>query len=297
MVSRRVFLLGALGTAVLAGTGSYIAIEDDVLPGRIRLAELVGTCDVDARPPSGSVGPIKTGTFTSAARRRDVGWSLALPPGQTSPIDLPFVLVLHGRGGDHTTAFDQLGLHRFLAAHVQAGGAPFALASVDGGDGYWHPRVNGDDPLLMLATEFVPMLATLGVRTASVGVLGWSMGGYGALLLARQAHRGDLHGVTVAAAAAGSPALFGSFRHSAKGAFDDAADFATYGTLADQPDVGATPLYVACGTDDAFTTETKRYRANVSPTPAGRIGRGCHTDGYWRSLAADQITFLAAHLP
>ena len=161
MVSRRAFLLGALGTAVLASTGSYIAIEDDVLPGRIRLAELVGTCDVDAPPPSGSVGTIKTGTFMSAARHRDVGWSLALPPGRTSAADLPVVLVLHGRGGDHTTGFEQLGLHRFLAAHTQAGGVPFALAAVDGGDGYWHPRANGDDPLRMLGTEFVPMLATL----------------------------------------------------------------------------------------------------------------------------------------
>jgi S-formylglutathione hydrolase FrmB len=296
MVSRRVFLLGALGTAVLAGTGSFIAIEDDVLPGRIRLAELAGTCDVDAQPPSGPVGTIKTGTFRSTARHRDVGWSLALPPSRSSASDLPVVLVLHGRGGDHTTGFAQLGLHRFLAAHIQADGAPFALAAADGGDGYWHPRANGDDPLLMLTTEFVPMLANFGLRTASVGVLGWSMGGYGALLLARQAHRGDVSGVTIAAAAASSPALFTSYRNSAPGAFDNAADFAACGTLAEQPDVGTTPLYVACGTDDAFTNETRRYRANVSPTPSGRVGRGCHTDGYWRSLAAEQITFLAAHL-
>jgi hypothetical protein len=296
MLSRRTFLLGAVGTVVLAGAGSFVAIEDDVLPGRIRLAELVGTCDVDAQPPSGSVGVVKTGTFTSAARQRDVGWSVALPPGHTSGRDLPVVLVLHGRGGDHTTGFEQLGLHRFVAAHVQAGGAPFALAAADGGDGYWHPRANGDDPLLMLTTEFVPMLATLGLRTASVGALGWSMGGYGALLLARQAHRDSSHGVAINAAAAGSPALFRSFGHSANGAFDNAADFAAYGTLADHPDVGTTPLYVACGNDDAFTNETKRYRTNVSPRPAGRVGRGCHTDGYWRSLAADQIRFLAAHL-
>jgi pimeloyl-ACP methyl ester carboxylesterase len=157
-------------------------------------------------------------------------------------------------------------------------------------------RARGDDPLLMLTTEFVPMLATFGLRTASVGVLGWSMGGYGALLLARQAHRDLLHGVTIAAAAAGSPALFGSYRTSAPGAFEDEADFAAYGTLAAEPDVGMTPLYVACGTDDAFTNQTRRYRGNVSPTPSGRLGSGCHTDGYWRSLAAQQISFLAAHL-
>jgi pimeloyl-ACP methyl ester carboxylesterase len=296
MVSRRAFLLGALGAAVLAGTGSIVAIEDDVLPGRIRLAELVGSCDVDAPLPTGPLGTIKAGSFTSAARHRDVGWALALPPGRSSASGLPVVLVLHGRGGNHTTGFAQLGLHRFLAAHVEAGGAPFALAAADGGDGYWHPRKLGDDPLRMLTAEFVPMLGTLGLRTASVGLLGWSMGGYGALLLARQAHRGQAHGITIDAAAAGSPALFASFRESAQGAFDDSADFATYGTLAEQPDVGTTPLYVACGTDDAFTNETRRYRANVSQTPSGGVGKGCHTDGYWRSLAAAQVAFLGAHL-
>lgn len=296
MVSRRAFLLGALGAAVLAGAGSFVAIEDDVLPGRIRLAELVGACDVDTPLPTTPAGTIKSGTFTSAARHRDVGWSLALPPGYASASGLPVVLVLHGRGGNHTTGFAQLGLHRFLAAHVQAGGAPFALAAVDGGDGYWHPRASGDDPLLMLTTEFVPMVATLGLRTASVGVLGWSMGGYGALLLAREGHRGSLQGATIAATAVGSPALFASYGGSAPGAFDDAADFAKYGTLAQQPDVGTTPLYVACGSDDGFTNETRRYRANVSPTPSGGVGKGCHTNGYWRSLAAQQITFLGSHL-
>ena len=296
MVSRRTLLLGALGTAVLAGTGSFVAIEDDVVPGRIRLAGLVGSCNVDAQPPSGSVGTIKSGSFASKARHRNVGWSLALPPGHESASGLPVVLVLHGRGGNHTTGFAQLGLHRFLAAHVRSGGAPFALAAADGGDGYWHPRASGDDPLVMLTTEFVPMLATFGLSTARVGVLGWSMGGYGALLLARQGHRGSLSGVTIAASAVGSPALFSSYRQSAAGAFDDAADFATYGALAQQPDVGPTPLYVACGADDAFTNLTKRYRANVSPTPSGGVGKGCHTEGYWRSLAAQQISFLSSHL-
>jgi pimeloyl-ACP methyl ester carboxylesterase len=296
MVSRRTLLLGALGTAVLAGTGSVVAIEDGVLPGRVRLAQLTGACDVDASIPTTPPGIVKTGTFSSAARHREVGWSLALPPGVANARGLPVVLVLHGRGGDHTTGFVRLGLHRFLAAHVQSGGRPFALASADGGDVYWHPRTSGDDPLTMLTAEFTAILRTMGLNTRRVGVLGWSMGGFGALLLARQAHRGSLPGLSVAAAAAGSPALFSSYRTSASGAFDGKADFAAYGRLAAEPDVGTTPLYVACGTDDAFTNETKRYRANVIPRPGGDIANGCHTDGYWRTLAAAQLRFLAAHL-
>ena len=299
MVSRRTFLLGVVGGALLAGTGSVLAIEEGVLPGRLRLADLAGACDVDAAPPIGAVGNITSGRFTSSARGRDVGWSLALPPGH-SAAGLPVALVLHGHGGDHSTGFAQLKLHEFLAAYVRTGGRPFALAAADGGNGYWHPRDDDDDPLGMLSNEFLPMLHRLGLRTDAVGAIGWSMGGYGALLLAREAHRGTLtHApprTNVAAAAASSPALFASYASSAGGAFDNAADFARYGDLATDPDVGATPLYVACGADDAFTLQTKRYRAHASPSPAGDISKGCHTNGYWRSVAAAQISFIGSHL-
>jgi hypothetical protein len=301
MVSRRTFLLGALGTAVLAVGGSVVAIEDGVLPGHTRLAELTGACDVDAVPAAGLAGTITSGRFASAARGRDVGWSLALPPGHNAA-GLRVALVLHGRGGDHSTGFTQLKLHQFLAAYVRAGGRPFALAAVDGGDGYWHPRSSGDDPLRMVTQEFLPVLDGLGLRTDAIGVLGWSMGGYGALLFAREANRGTLPGVgasgstTAVAAAASSPALFASYHASASGAFDNAADFARYGELGNDPDVGKTALYVGCGATDAFTGETRRYRANASPLPAGGISKGCHTDGYWRSVAAAQIRFMGSHL-
>jgi putative esterase len=309
VVSRRTFLLGAVGTAVLAATGSVIAIEDDVLPGRIRLAETLGACNVDAVPPSVAVGRVTNGHFMSSARHREVGWSLALPPGHDDPPGLPVALVLHGRGGDHTTAFTDLKLQNFLAEYVRTGGTPFALAAADGGDGYWHPRSDGDDSLGMLGNEFLPMLGSLGLRTDAIGAVGWSMGGYGALLLAREAHRGTFTGISptgtspastrrarVVAAAASSPALFASYASSASGAFDNATDFARYGDLASEPDAGSTALFVACGVDDAFTQETKRYRAHASPTPAGDISKGCHTDGYWRSVAAAQISFVGRHL-
>lgn len=290
MVARRTLLLGGLSTAVLAAAGGYAAVDDGLLPGRVRLAELTGRCDVDATPPR-TGAHVESGTFASVARSQRVGWSLAIPPGVNAD-GLPPAIVLHGRGGNHATAFEQLRLHDFLAVHVRSGGRPFALASADGGDTYWHPRRSGDDPIAMLTREFLPLLEKRGLRTDHVAVTGWSMGGYGALLLARESHRGNLDAVRVVGAAAASPALFASYRASAPGAFDNEADFAKYGDLCARPDVGDTRLFVACGADDAFTEEAKRYRAAVSPQPAGGISKGCHTPGYWRSVAAEQVAFL-----
>lgn len=295
MVTRRTFLLGGIGTGVVVVAGAYAGVEEDVLPGRIRLARLTGQCDVDATPPPSSARVV-SGRFSSSARKTDVGWSVALPP-DVAAHGLPLAIVLHGRGDDHGTAFGRLKLQDFLAAAVKSGTPPFVLASVDGGDNtYWHPRSDGDNPIAMLTNEFLPLLKNQGLKTDRIGTLGWSMGGYGSLLLARESHRGNLGNTRVVAAVAGSPALFASYKASASGAFDNAADFAKYGELASEPDAGGVALYVSCGSDDAFTDETKRYRANVSPTPDGGISKGCHTDGYWRSVAGAQLAFLGAHL-
>jgi pimeloyl-ACP methyl ester carboxylesterase len=256
----------------------------------------LGHCNVDADPPTVAAGPVRHATFDSHQRGRSVGWTVALPPGNVGP-DLPVALVLHGRGDDSRTAFDSLELHRFLAGYVVAGGHAFALVAVDGGTTYWHPRASGDDPLGMIVSELIPLLKSAGLRTDRVGVLGWSMGGYGALLLARESALGHLGGTTVVAACAESPALFPTYAASAPGAFDGAADYARWGALVRQPGVSAaTVLRVSCGDTDAFTTETERYRAKVSPRPAGGISRGCHTHGYWRTQATAQITFLGKAL-
>jgi S-formylglutathione hydrolase FrmB len=179
---------------------------------------------------------------------------------------------------------------------VRRGRPALAVVSVDGGDAYWHPRRDGDDPLTMITDELMPRLAARDLATQRIGVLGYSMGGYGALMLARESEADRLGGLRVAAAAASSPALFASAGASAPGAFDDAADWARWGDLAAHPRVRHTPLSVSCGTSDPFAEQTRRYRAHCTTAPAGGLGPGRHDGGYWRSLLPDQLAFLADHL-
>ena len=66
------------------------------------------------------------------------------------------------------------------------------LVAVRGGDTYWHPRASGEDALAMLLDEFIPYCRRelrLG-GAAGEAVMGWSMGGYGALLAAESRPRG-----------------------------------------------------------------------------------------------------------
>lgn len=269
-LSRRRLLLGGAGALVIGGAG------------------LLAT--------SGPADAIAYATFASRARGGPVTWGLSVPPG-VSARGLPVVLVLHGRGRDAHAAFDLLAMHRFVAAHVRSGGAPLAAVSVDGGsDTYWHPREGGDDPLAMITDELVPRLADAGLRTSSIAVTGWSMGGYGALLMARESGAGRLRGLRVAAASAASPALYPSYDASAAGAFDSADDWARWGALARRPGVTGVPLQVSCGTSDPFADQTRVYRSHARPTPAGGLSAGRHEGGYWRSLVPGQLRFLAGHL-
>lgn len=288
MLSRRILVLGGVATAGLAAAGGIAAVDAGVAPGRARLDRYTGRCDVGV-DRGAAPGPVTRARFRSAARGRDVGWVLMLPPGYESPAGLPLVLVLHGRGGTAASAVDEIHLDRHLAAL----GRPLALASVDGGDGYWHPRASGDDSLGMLVRELVPLV---GADATRLGAIGWSMGGYGVLALARESAAGRLGGATVKAVAALSPGLYSSAGTFKEQAFDGPDDFRRWGALIDEPGTGPVAVRVDCGTRDPFAGVTRRYQARAQPRPAGGVTRGCHDRDFWERVAPAALAHLADHL-
>lgn len=144
---------------------------------------------------------MSTGSFVSAARAgKMTNWAIARPPGQTQA--LRPVIALHGLGGSASAVMDG-GVEQGLAQAVNAGLPPFAVVSVDGGSSYWHQRASGEDAGAMVLNELIPLLDTQRLDTSRVAFLGWSMGGYGALLLGSR-----LGPARTAAICAVSPALW-----------------------------------------------------------------------------------------
>lgn len=284
-------MLTGAGVVGALGVAGALGVELEVLPGRSQLYHRLGLDGEDGRVPDVEPGRTVTGSFLSAARSRRCGWALALPPGDHDP--LPVAVVLHGRGDDHASAFDpdQLGLDRFLAAAVAGGTPPFALASVDGGESFWHDRSDGDAAATMVIDELLPLLERRGADTGRIGLTGWSMGGLGSLHLARL-----LGPDRVAAVAAISSALWRDLDDAQPGAFASREDFEAVDPLGRQDDLDGIAVRIDCGEGDPFYAANRDYVDGFDTAPAGGFERGDHDLGYWRRMAPAQLDFLGAAL-
>jgi pimeloyl-ACP methyl ester carboxylesterase len=272
-ISRREMLRCA-GGAALAATAGTAAVSAAVSA----LHPVVAA----AAPPAATY---QSGSFPSAARGGvPTNWIIARPPGQTAR--LRPVILLHGKDSDAQTVMS-MGAEQFLADAVRAGLPPFALAAVDGGNGYWHARASGDNPGAMVLDEFLPLLGAQGLDTSRVGFLGWSMGGYGAMLLGAR-----LGAARTAAICAVSPALWTSPGAAAPGAFDGAADYEA-NSVWKLGALDGIPLRIDIGDDDPFAAATRQFIGQLPTAPAGGFSPGGHNAAFWSAQLSSELSWMA----
>ena len=302
---RRRFLryaLGGIAVVAAAGAAGFELVDHGVLPGKSELDQLDGACDgpVPDLAPYAAPGPQFSGTFYSTARQRTVGYTIGYPPGHGPGDGLPLVIALHGFGGDHTDALS--GITPSQAVALKPGGAPLppmALVTADGGGGYWNPHP-GDNPQAMLAEELIPRCQRkgLGAGSRGIGVLGISMGGYGAILLAEK------YPHLIGAVAAISPAIWTSYAQAQSanaGAYASAADFAADDAVTHAAALAETPVRVASGYNDPFYPGVQALARALPKDPGGSpaevyFGGGCHTGSFFNAQEPPSLAFLAGHL-
>jgi pimeloyl-ACP methyl ester carboxylesterase len=312
--SRRAVLIGGgLGLLLAAGGTSYELIQAGTLPGKYALADLDGACGSAPPPPRGALPARHAVSFYSRYRHRQVQLVTLIPAGAADPGRgaagasrgpaagaLRVLIALHGSGSDAAAM-----ARRVAPAMTAARLTGVAVLCVDGGGTYWHKRADGDDPVGMIVHEVLPRAAAAGLATARVALLGESMGGYGALLLAeRFATAARRSGMPAAAAAAAlSPAIFGSYADAVAAnhaSFDSMADFRAHDVLADAAALRDVPTWIAGGSDDPFEPETADLRARLAELTghpvAGGILAGCHDDAFWDRNMPAALRFAAAHL-
>jgi hypothetical protein len=250
-----------------------------VLAGALAMPWLVACGPaVDERPAL----DLEDGTLSSRYwPGQPVQWRLARPrdPGADSARQR-LVVALHCQGGDADWPFS--GVH--IDRHVVPTG--LAVATIYGGDYYWHARRSGIDPGQMVIDDLLPLLDGKGLATDRIGLIGWSMGGYGALLMATR-----LGPRRVAGVAAVSAALWQSYDESFPVAFDDRADYVRNDVFSARSKLRGIPVRLDCGRDDLFI-EANRAFARGLPGVTATFDGGGHTEEYWSTHAGSEMSWL-----
>lgn len=201
----------------------------------------------------------------------------------------PLLVLLHGRGGGPASF-----LTGAFAAGLEALGrrAPDVLLANGGNHSYFHNRRSGRWGSYVLQEAIPAALRTTGADRKRIAVGGVSMGGFGALNLARKEPK------RFCAVGAHSPALWESADQTAPGAFDDAADFGRNDVI------GAArhrlpyrmPVWLDVGTEDPFRS-ADTYFAGLLLARRGNVTfhawPGTHGPTYWYRHMRRYLKFYA----
>jgi S-formylglutathione hydrolase FrmB len=202
----------------------------------------------------------------------------------------PLLVLLHGR----SSGADQfLGDTMFEELRKLGRGAPVILIPSGGDHSYWHDRADGPWGTYVVREAIPAALARTRADTHRLAIGGVSMGGFGALDLAR------LH-PHFCAVGAHSAAIWPAAGQTVGGAFDDPADFARHdvmGAAARGNPYGRTPILVDVGGADGFRFNDRRLADDLrahGATVTFRLQPGGHSG--WRGRMDQYLRFYAGAL-
>jgi enterochelin esterase-like enzyme len=234
-------------------------------------------------------------TIDSKALGEDIQTQVVLPGGASSSHPRPLLVFLHGRGGDDLPRpSDQF----FDALAAQGKRAPVVAFPSGGDHSYWHNRSNGDWETYVVDEVIPTVVRRFHADPRRVAIGGISMGGFGALDIAR------LNPGRFCAVGAHSPAIWHSGSETAPGAFDDGTDFERNdvletATASPGPYLGV-PIWVDAGDQDPFRhTGLGEFADGLRAAGADitfHIWPGGHDGEYWRSHWGQYLRFYAQTL-
>lgn len=212
--------------------------------------------------------------------------NVAIPVGGAA--GRPLLVFLHGRGDD---AGSELFQGLFDALHGPD--APVVAFPYGGDASYWHDRDSGAWGTYVTRDVIPDVIGRYHLDRTRVAIGGISMGGFGALNLAR------LHPGAFCAVGAHSPALWQRAAETAPGAFDDAEDFARNDVIAfaRRGAYDHERVWIDIGTSDPFVPGVDALTKTID---ASRVERkrypGGHGTAYWRAHFARYMAFYIGAL-
>jgi len=149
----------------------------------------ISACDPEDNPPDDTpfVRLLEKQSYQSAILKRSMDYAVLLPAEYENSSDsFPVVYLLHGYGDDET-AWYQDGYIQFYADRDVAINGPMIFVMPEAFNTYYVNKYNGNYPIMdVLVNELIPVIDSL-FRTipdaVHRAVMGYSMGGYGAIIL------------------------------------------------------------------------------------------------------------------
>jgi len=181
----------------------------------------------------------------------------------------------------------------FEALHALGSSAPDVLLANGGNHSYWHDRTDGPWGSYVLHEAIPEALARSGADPRRVAIGGISMGGFGALDLARSApHR-------FCAVGGHSAALWFRGADTPEGAFDDGADFARNDVIefARGHSPYHVPVWLDVGAEDPFRAADTALAGELRGDGARvifHVWPGVHGTSYWHPHLRRYFRFYSA---
>jgi len=276
MLTRRALLAGA-GALTLSGCGFWVR--------RAKEAMLCGA----ALPSLSAHGTMFRGKL-SAFGGPSISYLIMLPAGVAESAVRHVYYFLPGRGGGAESV--AAGFAGALTDAVHGGIAPFAIATLDAGESYFHARTSGEDRGAAARGPLARAVAHhLGAVPLREAIGGYSMGGYGALLAAeREPGR-------YVAVACGAPALFVDYTtedHAIGDGFDNAAQYANNDVFL-HGDRLPKAVLLRIGDADPFLAAVEAFVKRY-PHVRLEVGKGCHGGAFPVTTIAPLLTFAGRAL-
>jgi len=197
----------------------------------------------------------------------------------------PLLVFLHGYGGSPSDTFDEA-----FASSLQAlgGQAPVVLLP-EGEVGWWHDRAEGKWGSYVLREAIPAALERSGADPYRVAIGGISMGGFGALDLARFG--------SFCAVGGHSPAVYERGSDEISFGFDDARDFARHDLLTTarrRNPYGDVPVWIDVGKQDGLRPAAAKLAHELKADGADvsfHVWPGGHDGQYWDAHFSQYLRF------
>ena len=202
----------------------------------------------------------------------------------------PLLVFLHGRGSRPDSNLTQ---PLFDTLRALGPRAPDVLLANGGDHAYFHDRKDRRWATEILREAIPAALAHAHADPSRLAIGGISMGGFGALDLARVAPG------RFCAVGAHSAALWFRTRDTAPGAFDDAQDFARHDLIrfAAERRLYRVPVWIDVGRDDPFSSADEALARDLR-AHGTRVTFHLHGGGHggWRARMPQYLGWYAARL-